>query len=108
MKLLKSKKADGNMWWVIAIAILVLLVVILILVWFRSSGDKAFGEVGKKIDSLGDCDNDNVANMWDKCSCDPEDANAEVDGCPSSIKKDTPKDNPLLTKVAGKDCTCKT
>ncbi len=87
MKLSTSKKADANMWWVIAIAILVLLVVILILVWFRGSGDKAFGEVGKKIDSLGDCDNDNVANMWDKCKCDPNIGDSMPEGVTECPKK---------------------
>lgn len=80
------------MWWIIAIAALVLLVVILILVWFRGSGDRAFGEVGKKIDSLGDCDNDNVANMWDKCPCSPAGNNPHFEGCPDSVKKDAPKE----------------
>ena len=94
------------MWWIIAVAILVLLVVILILIWFRSSGDKAFGEVGKKIDSLGDCDNDNVANMWDKCPCATAGSNPQFEGCPDLIKKDAPKETPEFTdKECYKTCS---
>lgn len=93
----KNKKADANMWWIIAIAIIVLVVIILILIWFRGSGDKAFGEVGGKIDSLGDYDDDKIANMWDKCPCKPAGNNPDVEGCPDEINKNTSKEDSSFT-----------
>jgi len=64
-----NKTGQGQSFWIIIAAIIALVVVVLIILWFSGSGKKAFGEIEGKIDSLGDCDNDNVANMFDKCPC---------------------------------------
>ncbi|MFC1686849.1 hypothetical protein ACFL0E_00645 [Nanoarchaeota archaeon] len=69
MKLFNDKKAMT--WQVIVFGIIALVVVFLVIYWFSGGGSKAFGEVGKKISGTGDCDGDNVANMFDKCKCDP-------------------------------------
>ena len=69
-KISNSKKAASEMWWILAVAIIAFLIVVLILIWFRSSGERAFGEVGSKISGLGDCDDDKTANMFDKCAYD--------------------------------------
>jgi len=61
----------GMTWEQIVLAIIAVVVVVLVIWWFRSGGDKAYGQVDDKLSGLGDCDNDNVANMFDKCICDP-------------------------------------
>jgi hypothetical protein len=80
-----SKKGTTEMWWIIVGAIIALLMVIFILLWFKGSGTKAYGNIESTLDSLGDCDEDGVSNMFDKCPCitsgnteDPENR-----GCPN-------------------------
>ncbi|MBR9683408.1 hypothetical protein GOV03_02610, partial [Candidatus Woesearchaeota archaeon] len=77
--------------WIIIAAIIALVVVILVVLWFRGSGRNAFDEIGRHIDNLGDCDKDNVVNMYDKCPCDAVvgEENPDASGCP----KDTPANN---------------
>jgi len=79
-----GKKSQGNTFWIIIAAIIALVVVVLVIWWFRGGGGKAFGEVEKKIDSLGDCDKDGIANMFDKCPCTAVggEENPEAEGCP--------------------------
>jgi hypothetical protein len=67
-----NKKADTHMWWIIVAAIIAIVVVVFLLIWFRSSGDKAFGNINQNIAGVGDCDGDKVADMFDKCPCDKE------------------------------------
>jgi len=57
------------MWWIIVTAIIALVVVVIVLIGFGGGSSRLFGEVDTKITSLGDCDNDGVANMFDKCPC---------------------------------------
>jgi len=65
-----GKKGDvAPVWWIIITALLAVLVLIFVILWFRSSGEKAFGGVGKSLDSLGDYDGDKVVNFYDKCPC---------------------------------------
>lgn len=66
----QNKKGVSQTWWIIATAIIVLLVVILMVLWFRTSGGKAFETVGEKLEGLDDCDKDQVADIFDKCPCD--------------------------------------
>lgn len=84
------------MWWIIAVAIIALVVVVLLLIWFTGAGGKAFGEVGTKISSLGDCDKDGAADMFDKCPCD------------SSIGDSFPSGTTVCPKVCtgNKDTDC--
>ncbi len=91
-------------WQVIVFGIIALVVVFLVIYWFSGGGSKAFGEVGKKISGTGDCDGDNVANMFDKCQCFAEGSNAELKGCPNDVKK-TDTTNTKVTTKADK-CTC--
>ncbi len=77
----KDKKAMAQMWWIIATAVIALIVVVLVILWFGGSGGKTFDEVGGRIQGLGDCDEDNVANMFDKCPCSP--GTEEFKGCGS-------------------------
>ena len=73
------------MWWIIVTGIIALVAVILILMWFTSSGGRIFGGVGNQLDQLGDCDNDNAANMFDQCPCIPAGAREDPQnaGCPN-------------------------
>jgi len=99
---IKPKKGMSQIWWVISAAVIALIIVVLIIVWFRGSGGKAFDTVDTQIDSLGDCDGDDIANMFDKCPCDPEGENPELEGCPDSVTKDNDPG-----KLIGKeDCIC--
>ena len=82
MKLINSKKGMQQMWWIIAAAIIAILIIIFIMIWFKESGGKAFGSVDTQIDTLGDCDKDNVADLFDKCPCMVGDPGSTVDGCP--------------------------
>ncbi len=79
-----NNKGQGRSFWIIVTAIIALVVVVLIIWWFRSGGGKAFSEVESKIESLGDCDGDGAANMFDKCPCTPVtgEENPEAEGCP--------------------------
>ncbi len=67
---MKTKKGVSEMWMIIMSGILAILIVILIIIWFKSSGEKGFGDVNKKIGGLSDCDGDHVADLFDKCKCD--------------------------------------
>ena len=67
-----SKKGMSELWWIIATAIVALLAVILILVFFKGSSERVFSEVGERIEGLQDRDKDNVADLFDKCPCDPD------------------------------------
>ena len=105
---LNSKKGTQQMWWIITAAIIAILVLVFIIIWFKGSGDKAYGDLGDKVGGLGDCDNDNVADLFDKCPCFAGEENAEYDGCPNSITKEN-KDTALeySTKVSDDACPCK-
>lgn len=67
---MKTKRGSSEMWWIIMSAVLAIVIVIVIILWFRGSGGKAFDEVDTKIGGLGDCDKDNVGDLFDKCPCD--------------------------------------
>ncbi|MBI2662270.1 hypothetical protein HYX11_02315 [Candidatus Woesearchaeota archaeon] len=98
----KNKKGDTSpVWWIIVTALLAILVVIFILIWFKGSGDKAFGGISKNLDSLGDFDNDKVANFFDRCPCIPiltvEEPNLK--GCPKGITAEQMQaDNKLFSE----------
>ena len=84
-----QKKGTSEMWWIMASVILALVVVVLILVWFKSSGDTAFTDFKGKIGGTGDCDNDKVADLFDKCVGTSGDVdNNEAQGCPAGQTKD--------------------
>lgn len=102
-----NKKADTHMWWIIAAAVLALIVVILLLVWFKGSGDTAFGAINKNIAGVSDCDGDKVADMFDKCPCDEGGPDAKLSGCPNDVVDS--KDTRTTKKVGSKECPpCKT
>lgn len=61
----------GVIWPYLMAAIIALVVVILVIMWFRSSGGKAFGEVEEKLEGLEDTDGDGAVDMFDRCPCDP-------------------------------------
>jgi len=86
MKIFNGKK--GLTWQQLALAIIALMVVVMVIWWFQKAGSKGIGGIGEKIDDLGDCDNDQVANMFDKCPCDPVGNNPLLDGCPDNVKDD--------------------
>lgn len=100
-----GKKGDvAPVWWIIITALLAVLVLIFVVLWFRSSGDKAFGGVGKSLDSLGDYDGDKVVNFYDKCPCTPVLVTEEPNfkGCP---KGTTPEQaNIDSRKYTDKNC----
>lgn len=79
-----NKKAQGRSFWIIITAIIALVVVVLIIMWFSKGGGKAFEEIEGKISSLGDCDGDGIANMFDKCPCNAVvgEENPAAVGCP--------------------------
>jgi len=81
-----NKKAIEMTVSTIAVFILVIIVLAVLIFIFKSQFVKETDIIGEKIDSLGDCDCDGVANFLDKCPCIPftEGAeNPELSGCPS-------------------------
>ena len=66
-----KKEGTSEMWWIIMTAILVVIVLILLLIWFKGGAGKLFGNLETQTDNLADCDKDNVADLFDKCKCDP-------------------------------------
>ncbi|MBS3169309.1 hypothetical protein J4210_02390 [Candidatus Woesearchaeota archaeon] len=86
---MKTKKGASEMWWIIMAAILAIVIVIIVIIWFKGSGGRAFEDVDKKIGGLADCDKDGVADLFDKCKCDPaigEDFPSGVTACPTDKK----------------------
>ncbi len=73
-----NKKGAENLWWIIMWAVVAIIAVIFLIIWFRSSGEKGYGAIGKEIGELDDCDGDKVSDFFDKCVCDQ----GENDGCP--------------------------
>jgi len=66
---------------VIIIALILITVAIILLAVFTGMFKKEGSELDKKIRGLQDCDDDKVANMFDKCPCDQE-----IENCPSKEK----------------------
>ena len=83
---IKSKKAMT--WQQMVLAIIAIVVVTFVIIWFKSGGEGAFSTLGQKIGALKDCDQDQVADMFDKCPCDAGSAdNKEYPGCATGITK---------------------
>ena len=76
-------------WQQLVLAILAVIVVTFVIIWFKSGGEGAYKNLGDKISALGDCDKDNVADMFDKCpKCPATGKNKAFPGCPSNVKKE--------------------
>ncbi len=89
-----GKKGQGSRTIVVLIAaVLVLVVVILLIAMFSRGGSTAFGGISDTISSLGDCDEDLVANLQDKCPCLAGDPASEFAGCPSSVREEADLEN---------------
>lgn len=71
----------------VVVAIIVLIVVVVVIFAFTKLFNKGTGGLGEQIDALGDEDGDNIANMFDKCPCDP--GEKEFDGCKSEKEPTT-------------------
>ncbi len=98
-----AKKGASEMWWIIMTAIIVVVVLILILVWFKGGAGKLFDGLGERTKGLADCDKDNVADLFDKCKCDP----SVGDELPKSADgKDIPADQVCSRKCENKDTDC--
>jgi len=89
-----SKKGIDKGIGTIAGFVLVIIIVMLIIVWFKGAGDQGFEVIGDQIDTLGDCDSDGAANMFDKCPCDPigNEEHPELKGCPKSHSGESGRD----------------
>ena len=100
----RSKKGMAQTWWIISTAVIALVLVVLIIIWFQGSGDKAFGSLGDQIDDLEDCDNDGVANMFDKCPCKDygDEENPDFKGCPNG-QSESCQDSELKTLCDAKE-----
>ena len=61
----------GQMWRYLIGGIIALIVLIVVIVFFTRGGKQAYGGLGEKIGELQDCDKDTVADLFDKCPCDP-------------------------------------
>ncbi|MBT3814345.1 hypothetical protein HOE37_01355 [Candidatus Woesearchaeota archaeon] len=99
-----NKKGSQQMWWIIVAAVLAILVMIFLMIWFKGTGDDAFDSIKDKVTGLNDCDNDNVADMFDKCPCKAGDAGSEIDGCPRNTKKEELETKYKCTEEELKQC----
>ena len=89
MKLKNSKRGiELSMNAIIIIAILLIVMVVVIAMFSKLLGKEA-GQIEDQISSVGDEDNDNVVNMFDKCPCQAGDS--DNDGCPIGVTPPTPK-----------------
>jgi len=98
---LKDKKGMSQTWWILGTALVTFIIVIIVILFFRQSGTKAFDEVDNKLDSFGDCDDDKVADLFDKCPCNEGDA--QNDGCPDGETGDSLKAMKKSVSQCGKD-----
>ena len=99
---IKSKKAMT--WQQMVLAIIAVVVVTFVIIWFKGGGEKAFGNLGDKIGSLGDCDGDHVSDMFDKCPCDTfATESKDFSGCEDKTTKEQVK---TADKVGSKNCNC--
>ncbi|MBW3014936.1 hypothetical protein KY330_00780 [Candidatus Woesearchaeota archaeon] len=86
------KKGQGFTWETLITATIVILVGVIVIFIFRSYINKQTGAIDTQLASLGDCDCDGIANMFDECKC--EKGSAEFKGCtkdPSQMKDDEKK-----------------
>lgn len=67
-----DKKAMDMPMNVIIIALVLITVAIILIAVFTGMFRKEGSELDNKINGLSDCDDDGVANMFDKCPCDPD------------------------------------
>ncbi len=83
MKCMK-KKGQTQMWWILIAAILAIVVVGLLFFWFKGTGDKGFGAIDNTLDTLGDSDEDGIANRFDKCLGTTPGQEVDAFGCSST------------------------
>jgi hypothetical protein len=85
-----GRKGASQLFWLIMVAAIALIAGILIIVWFNTSGGKAFRSVDTQLDALGDYDNDHVANGFDKCPCTAVGSEEQAGwrGCPRGTTPD--------------------
>lgn len=90
-----NRKGAEKLFWIIIGAAVAIVVGILILVWFNTSGGKAFRSVDTQLDALGDYDDDRVANGFDKCPCTTvgSEEQAGLRGCPQGTTPEQARDN---------------
>jgi hypothetical protein len=81
----------GMTWQQIVLAVIAVVVVVVVVMFFRSGSEKGFGFAEGKIGELGDCDKDGVADLYDKCDCDP-DVGDEWTAAKNNSKQCTPLD----------------
>lgn len=100
-----SKKGIDKGIGTIAGFVLVIIIVMLILVWFKGAGDQGFEVIGDQIDTLGDCDGDGAANMFDKCPCDAigNEEHHNLTGCPISHSGNSPGNCSTVQKKTCKE-----
>ena len=100
------KKKSLSALTVIAGAALLLIVFVVILLIFRTYIGRESGIIGEQIDSLGDCDCDDVRNFLDKCPCDIAEEGSKLTGCPASALEPIPcnKERCEATKLSSALC----
>ena len=91
MNIITSKKAASEIWWVIMTAVIAIIVIILILIWFRGSGEKAFGGINNQLD---DADQDKVTNLFDQCPNTPSGIEVDASGCSEAQRAEQSKATP--------------
>jgi len=84
----KTKKGQGQMWWIIIAAVVAVVASVLVIMWFKGAGDKGFDGLGDTIDSIDDSDGDGVADLFDKCTSADGDE-VKSNGCVEGQSHDT-------------------
>ncbi len=77
---MKSKKADGNMFWIIATAALILLFIFVYFTAWKGLFGKGTKSIDNTINNADDSDKDGVINLQDKCP--DKEGPSSNNGCP--------------------------
>lgn len=101
----KNRRAEMTIGIGEVIQIVILIILLLIVIGVISGNFSVFGKtLHKQADSLGDCDNDLVQNLYDKCPCSTVSQPGDVSnkGCPPGYaiqnSEKGPEDRSCLTK----------
>ena len=87
--MMKLKKAQASKSFIVIVsALLVIIVIFLLISFFMRSGSSTFEGLSSTLDSFGDCDDDTVPNIRDKCPCHQGDVANTFEGCPSDVEEE--------------------
>ena len=79
--MIKTKKAQGMPLSMLIVALILITTAIIIIASFTGFWKTEGNELDNQIGKVDDCDEDGIANMFDKCPCDDK----NEDGCKAKL-----------------------